>query len=219
MNPQEREQLTRFLNQLAEVQVPEKVSEADALIRETVAKQPDAAYLLVQRSLLLEQALNQAKAQIADLQKQLQTTRMEGKGGFLGANPWAQNFSQPPASGAVPGAGDYQISRGAPAAPLASAASGGASFLGNLASTAAGVVAGSFLFQGIENLLGQHHTASPWGNSGGEALSDQTVINNYDGSDPHQDAAAQQDDDAGSFLASEDDLDAFQDDSDDSTWV
>jgi hypothetical protein len=32
--------------------------------------------------------------------------------------------------------------------------------LGNLATTAAGVVAGSFLYQGIQNMMGHHNTGS-----------------------------------------------------------
>ena len=45
----------------------------------------------------------------------------------------------------------------APAAPAAPA--WGSSMLGTVATTAAGVVAGSFLFQGIQGLMGHHNQA------------------------------------------------------------
>jgi len=58
MNVQEREVLENFLNQLTQVRGVRKDSEADAIIARAIAQQPDAAYLLVQRALLLEQALS-----------------------------------------------------------------------------------------------------------------------------------------------------------------
>lgn len=216
MTPQERDQLTQFLKQLADARVGEKSAEAEALIRETVAKQPDSAYLLVQRAMLVEQALNTAKAQIAQLQAQAQNaqTGRGNSGGFLSAgNPWAQSLDGGAASAAVPGAGNYQMPRGA--APLANAApsgGGAGSFLGSVATTAAGVVAGSFLFQGLENLIGGHHNSgfSGWGDTPGEQVSEQTIINNYYESAPENEVARSDDWSQGS------DMDDFlsQDDSD-----
>lgn len=237
MNPHEREQLTQFLKQLADARAGEKNTEADALIREATAKQPDAAYLLVQRAMLVEQALNAAKAQIAQLQSQVQTLQGASSGNrsssFLGGgNPWAQDSGANPAG--VPGAGGYQIPRGGSmfnAAPVPAASTGGGvgSFLGNVATTAAGVVAGSFLFQGLENLLGGHH-ASPsspsswWGDAGtGEHASERTVINNYYGSSSDETAARDDwskpdDEDVADFLADDDADSLFGDGGDDSRW-
>lgn len=216
MNPQEREQLTRFLNQLAEARISEKNPEADALIREAVAKQPDAAYLLVQRAMLVDQALNSAKAQIA----QLQAGQSAGKSSFLGgSNPWASPLSNSQNSAGVPGANEYQLPRAA--APLASAG-GASSFLGNVATTAAGVVAGSFLFQGIENLLGHHQPSSSWTEPTGDRMSEQTIVNNY--YDSEQGDAWQSQDNGNAFLASDTgstflDDDELADGGDDSNWV
>jgi hypothetical protein len=237
MTPQEREQLTQFLKQLAEARVGEKNTEADGLIREVVAKQPDAAYLLVQRAMLVEQALNTAKAQIAQLQSQLQAQSAPAGGrntGFLGGgNPWGQSLDSGAANagGGVPGAGGYQIPRGgapfANAAPAAPSGGGVGSFLGSMATTAAGVVAGSFLFQGIENLIGGHHgpSSSLWGDgSPVERVSEQTIINNYYETPPDGELARNDDwsqDDVGSFLA-DNDADPFfsdNDDGDDSSWT
>jgi len=228
MNPQERDQLAQFLRQLGDARVGEKNAEADALIREAVAKQPDAAYLLVQRAMLVEQALNAAKAQIAQLQQQAQNAQAgRSVGGFLGGgNPWAQSLDSGAGSGAVPGAGNYQMPRGAvPLANAAAPAGGGAgSFLGNIATTAAGVVAGSFLFQGLENLLGGHHHSgfSGWGDESAPQVSEQTIINNYYDNPPDNGLALDDDgsqpDEVEDFLA-EDDSDSLFGDNDDSDWA
>ena len=178
MSPNEREQLQQFLNQLKQAKLSQKDSDADQLILDAVAHQPDAPYLLVQRSLLLEQALHNAKLQISELQK----NQPAQTASFLGNDPWAQAPSQ---------TANYQPPR--PTAPLAANNNswlGGSGFMGNLASTAAGVVAGSFLFQGIENLMG-HHNYGGWQNnpSGlGEHLNEQTIVNNYYGDDAIHDA-------------------------------
>ncbi|WP_445368583.1 DUF2076 domain-containing protein [Methylomonas sp. BW4-1] len=216
MNSQERNQLSQFLNQLNEVKLAQKDAEAESLIRDAVAKRPDAAYLLVQRALLQDQALTAAKAQIAELQNQLQAGASPQRGGFLGNDPWAQPANN---SGAVPGAGNYQMPRGAaPAqAPGFFGGGGGGSFLGNVATTAAGVVAGSFLFQGIESLMG-HHGSSAWGQQAmGEhsGLQEQTVVNNYYGDDAIQQANLDNSDD---FSLSDADY-SVPDDSDDSDWI
>ena len=57
MTLQEKELLTRFLQQLSSAQAGQKDAEAEALIRDAAARQPDAAYLLAQRTLQLEQLL------------------------------------------------------------------------------------------------------------------------------------------------------------------
>lgn len=70
MTLQESQLLQEFLDQLAQIRGVRKDPEAQAMIQKALAQQPDAPYLLVQRAMLLEQALNQAKAQIAQLQGQ-----------------------------------------------------------------------------------------------------------------------------------------------------
>jgi len=171
MNTQEREQLTRFLQQLTSAPAIQKDGEADALIREACARQPDAAYLLVQRALLLEHAVQDAQAQIARLQGELEQSRAgNGGGGFLDPNAWGNSAATRPAPAPA-------------AAPAASAWRSG--MLGNIATTAAGVVAGGFLFQGIEHLLGQHgahdSSGSHAGNSGAtNGLSSEVPAEHHD---------------------------------------
>lgn len=220
MNAQERDQLNQFLKPLTEVRLPHKDTEAERLILEAAKQQPDAVYLLVQRALLLEQALNSAKVQINDLQNQLQNsqTSSNGRNGFLSNDPWAQPVAN---SGPVPGVGRYSEPRYASPQQQNPGflGGGGSSFLGSVASTAAGVVAGSFLFQGIENLMGHHASStSSWmdqTSAHNGYLSENTTINNYYG-DQAADADLQQ----ASFsdYATDEDTDSFQDDGE-SDWI
>lgn len=217
MTPQEQQQLTQFLNQLTQAKLSQKDPEAELLIQAAIKQQPEANYLLIQRALILEQALNNAKAQIADLQNQVRNNPNNSSTSFLNNDPWAQPASN---AGPVPGAGNYQMPRYAAPSPAQPSAFGGgaSSFLGNVATTAAGVVAGSFLFQGIENLMGGHHGSSGWGQhdqGASEHVSEQTVINNYYGDDAMQMADNQQE--QNDYLVSDDS--DFQDDNGDSDWI
>ncbi len=167
MNVQERGLLSQFLQQLAQAQAGPKDAEAQALIDSAVARQPDASYLLVQRSLLQDNALQAAQAQIASLQAELQRAKPAVGGNFLDANAWGRAPVAPvyaPAAG-VQQAPVYQQ------APVAAAPSRfqAPSFLTGMATTAAGVVAGAFLFQGIESLMG-HHGSGHQALAGGDAL-------------------------------------------------
>lgn len=200
MSPQEREQLSHFLQQLTAAKADIQDAEAAALIKEACLRQPDAAYLLVQRALMLDHALQGAQAQIARLNGELEQARAAGtgnRGSFLGdANYWgnvgAARSAAAPAM-AAPAAG---MPAAAPAA-----ASWGSGMLGNIATTAAGVVAGSFLFQGIEHLMGNHGSSwMPSGMPNAGALDhpalngggNTTITNNYfgDSADADFDAGA-----------------------------
>lgn len=211
MNNQEREHISRFLNQLGEIKLSaeNKDLEAEQLIRSATANQPDAVYLLVQRALLLEQALQTAKGQLADLQNQLQNRPSAATGGFLDNDPWGQTATK---SRPVPGAERYAMPQTNQQPPVSAFGGGASSFLGNVATTAAGVVAGSFLFQGIENLMGHH--ASPWEHQAAnvhEPVNESTTINNFYGDSPESSAMHE-----ASYQVDEDDT--FQDDND-SDWI
>jgi len=190
MNLQEREQLNQFLRQLMQVQAGSKDVEAEALIREACAGQPDAGYLLVQRSMQLEFALQASKTQCAQLQVELDKARTSTPSGFLndasawGRLPAAVTESSAPAAA---GFGSAIAPRAQTPVAAAPASSWGSGLLGNVATTAAGVVAGSFLFQGIGNLMG-HHGGFGAANAdahGVPPVAGNTVVNNYyDGSGP-----------------------------------
>ena len=74
MNTQERDMLNAFLTQLTQAQVGAKEPEADTLIAQALAKQPNAGYLLVQRAMQLDFVLQQSQAKVAELQAQLEGT-------------------------------------------------------------------------------------------------------------------------------------------------
>ena len=161
MNQEERSLLESFLGQLVQARASVKDPEAESLIAQAVARQADAAYLLVQRSLLLEQGLAQANGRIAELEKSLQS--QSAPSGFLGAtSDWGWH-AKPAASASVTSVSGQpirQISQSqpgqyAPAAspPMQATPSQGPSFLGQMATTAAGVAAGAFLFRGMESLF------------------------------------------------------------------
>ena len=164
MNLQEREQLTTFLQQLAQAQAGAKDEEAQAMIAGTFSRQPDAAYLVVQRSLLLDAALQDAQAQISALKTQLAQQRpAPAASSFLDATTWGRQpspvisapiVSSPPVQ-AVQGIQAVQPAAFAPPARGFQAPG----FLSNMATTAAGVAAGAFLFQGINSLVGSHHSS------------------------------------------------------------
>lgn len=163
MSPQENQLLQNFLQQLAEVKLTAKDPEVAALIAHASAAQPDAVYLLVQRALLQDQAMQVAQQQIAQLQGQLASLNSAPGSSFFGNSSAFRNENS--SSGLW---GNRPVS--APATPAlapigqpASSFFGGnaGSLLGTVAATAAGVAAGAFMFQGLGSLMGAgHHSAS-----------------------------------------------------------
>lgn len=190
MTPQERESLIEFLRPVVQAKGLVKDQDADALIRDAFSRQPDAAYLVVLKAMLLEQALEQARNQINQLQSRQPSQQ---SGSFLGGSPWGgggstasppplpysnaysgQTYSRPPAFSAGSQPPYYQPQ----------AQSGGmSSFFGTAASVAAGVAGGALLFQGVESLF--NHDAGGAGQAGdsAQAPAEETVVNNYYGAD------------------------------------
>jgi hypothetical protein len=223
MNPHEEAILENFLEQLVRVRVrgTPKIPEADAMIRRAVDRQPDAAYLLVQRNLMLGQALVETKARLAEHEPALGQRSFLDAGAFSTPAPTpqtmvaasaaerSQTFRPGPAS-ALPG----PLSPGAPpASPEPSRGSGTAGFLGQAAATAAGVAGGEFLFQGLENMFG--HGGSAAGREAPSFIPEDVTVNNYHGSDeaPHR-ADDDRLDRSGDSEVAEDD-DSFIDEDDD----
>lgn len=160
MTSQEKELLVRFLQQLTEARAGQKDGEAEKLIQEACSRQPEAPYLLVQRALQLDQAFQATQAQVLKLQTELDQARTStgaSSGGFLNdPNAWGSQPRSVVQSGARQPAGGAAAANApgpAAAAPRAPSPWGGGSMLGTMATTAAGVVAGSFLFQGIQGLM------------------------------------------------------------------
>ena len=159
MTPQERELLSAFLQQMTQARVGQKDAEADALIREASVRQPDAAYLLVQRTMGLDYALQAAQAQVAKLQAELDQLRSGARSSFLDtSSAWGRPAPSPGHASLAPAASAVAAQPAQAAATPAS--SWGSGILGTVATTAAGVVAGSFLFQGIQGLMGRRNEAA-----------------------------------------------------------
>ena len=75
MTPHETALVTTLLERLKKTDSPDKDSEAEALIRQTTAEQPDAAYHLVQTVLIQDLSLHVAQNRIAELEKSLAETK------------------------------------------------------------------------------------------------------------------------------------------------
>jgi hypothetical protein len=210
MTPQERDLITHLLERLRQAGGQPKDAEAEGLIRQAMAEQPDMPYYLVQTVLIQDMALANAQTKIADLEHQLAAAKPAAQptsflGGLLGRGTAS---SAAPASGSVPSSGPWSRPAPAqpspqyqpqpqyqqpPAQPWASApmmaqgmpmmASGGSGFLRSAATTAAGVAGGALLFEGIQSLFGQH-AGGILSNASMQPGLSETVINNYYGNDP-----------------------------------
>lgn len=185
MTDQERQLIQELATRIHNAPAPQIDREADDLIRATIGSRPDALYILAQTVLIQEMALNQAKAQIEQLQRQASS---QPPASFLGSpagRDWSRdNRLQQP--GGYQGS-SYQTGNPPPTAPQQQYApyepqpSGGrfSSFLQNAATTAAGVVAGEVAFSALGSLFGGHHGGSGFFSGGGVSPVSETIINNY----------------------------------------
>ncbi|MHB1230705.1 MAG: DUF2076 family protein [Halothiobacillus sp.] len=178
MNAQEHTLLTQLLSNLQQAasQLPPDARDMQAAqqIAQAFSADTKMAYLLTQRHLLLEQALQNAQTRIQALEHDAARNDPEASS-FLGGAP--HGWSQPTATAAqiagsqtnaygqpignpMGGTPSYAPTAAMSAAPAANAGSrpgsslGGGSFLGTAAAAATGVVGGALLFQGIEHLMG-----------------------------------------------------------------
>jgi hypothetical protein len=197
MNASERDQLQQFLNALRQTRAEPKDPTADGLIREAVSAQADAAYLLVQRAMGLGLALDAAQTRIAQLETQcaqqldelaqLQRNQAapapatSSNGSWMSnAQAWGRGPETPvqplPATAATArfATGSSAVARPAAAMPAHTSAptsAWGGGMMAQMATTAAGVVAGGLLFQGVQSLMGQNkpshesNAASPLSNA------------------------------------------------------
>lgn len=216
MTPQESRLLQDFLTQLVEAGDIPKDREAADLIQRAARAQPDALYLVVQRSLIQQQALDGAQRRIEDLERAARaggaTNPAAGAGSFLGDNAWGRGGgasraapdrglaseaaavfgSRSPATGAGGGPAESPVARASAGAGAGAGGSRAGGFLGQAAAMAAGVAGGAFLFHGIGSLLG--HNADAAGgflNPGGlEPITENVTINEYDGNGSNEAGSA-----------------------------
>jgi hypothetical protein len=218
MTPQERDLITHLLERLAQAGGQPKDAEAEGLIRQAVAAQPDAPYYLVQTVLIQDMALSNAQGRIQALEQQLAAAKPAPSqptsflGGLFGggaasagsvpaAGPWSRPAASPPQAQPQPPQGQGQPAYGQPAygqpaygQPMMGqpmmGMGGGSGFLRSAATTAAGIAGGALLFEGIQSMFGSHAGGILAGSSMQPGLSE-TVVNNYYGSDPASGAAPQ----------------------------
>lgn len=151
MQAQERELIAGLFGRLQPFESQARDPEAEALIREAVARQPASSYLLVQTVLVQEQALKAAQDRIAELEAQ--GGAQPAASSFLGSAPRIGPWGAQPAAprGSVPSS--VPSTRSPLQAALSPQPAGGG-FLRSALATAAGVAGGALLFEGIRNLMG-----------------------------------------------------------------
>jgi uncharacterized protein len=199
MTPEEKNLISGLFDRLSEASNQPKDLEADQLIRSKVAENPAAPYLLAQSVLVMQQAISNAQARIAALEKQVAEGAAaaqphQGGGSFLSGvaslfgGGQSQRATPPPAPPIVP------LQQQVPPQPQAygypppvpqqapSRFGGGGGFLQGALTTAAGVAGGTLLVQGIENLIG--HNPGPFSGAGGlfggdRPVENTEVVNNY----------------------------------------
>ena len=87
MDQNERQIIEELFGKLrqAEAQSGPRDPQAESFIREQVARQPAAPYLMAQAIVIQEQALAQSQARIQELEQQLRSRPASGGGGLFGS--------------------------------------------------------------------------------------------------------------------------------------
>src|ERR1041384_4376024 len=182
MTPQERQLINELFQRLSSLENTPRDPDAEAMIREGLRRSPNAVYSLVQSVLVQDEALKAANNRIQDYEQQFGgPEQAEPPRGFLdsmrdsifgrgeqrgsvprvpqggapagGSDPWGRQQGYPQqAYGQQQYPPGYQP--GAPVQPQGGG--GGGSFLGTAAATAAGVIGGSLLMNGIRSAMAGH---------------------------------------------------------------
>jgi hypothetical protein len=202
LTPQEEQLLNSLIERVNQTQLQEKDPDAEALINQKLGPNPDALYMLAQTVLVQNIALDQAKAQIGQLQQvqqQQQRPQPAHTTSFLGRllgehDQMPQPQQQAPAPGYQP-VPQYAAPQGPPYPPYGQPpypqtqyvpVGGQPSFLSGAMQTAAGVAAGALAFEGVESILhgfGHGGFGGPGygmgGFGGGERPVEEVINNNY----------------------------------------
>jgi len=204
MTPQEQALVDELFDRLASVENTPRDPEAERVIANGLRRAPHAVYALVQTALVQDEALKRANARMEELEAQLGGgPQVQQQGSFLDSMREAVLGKREP-RGSVPsvrspatqtspmGPPPYEQGYGYPPQMRTGPAFGsGGSFLGTAASTAAGVIGGALLMDGIRSMFG-HHAGSgtttqsafgPLAGSGsasGSALAREAGVNDID---------------------------------------
>jgi hypothetical protein len=85
MTAQEQQMLQGLVERVNGTQLPEKDSDAEQFIQQTLGQNPDAMYIMAQTILVQQYALDQAQRQIAGLRSRLEEAQQpKHSGSFLG---------------------------------------------------------------------------------------------------------------------------------------
>ena len=209
MTPQEQDLLKGLTDRINQTNLTDKDPEAEQYIDQSLAKNPDALYILAQTVLVQQYALDNAKKQLdqakqdldatnqtlTETRQQLQQAQQQPvkHTSFLGSLLGTDDRPAPPPPPAYQTVQTYSqpvayaqpVSYGSPyGAPMG----GGGSFLRSAMTTAAGVAAGAIAFEGIEDLMhgfGQHagygYDNFGGGGFGGGQPREEIINNNYYG--------------------------------------
>jgi uncharacterized protein len=181
VTPQEQELLKSLTQKINQTRLEEKDPDAENLLGHELGANPDAVYILAQTVLVQNIALDQARAQITQLQQQLQQAQQvrpqpAHATSFLGRLLGEKDEPVPPPSSPQPltrgpqeppyqPVPQYSQPQYAPPPPQYAAApqygqpqyvpaqGGPPSFLRGAMQTAAGVAAGALAFEGVESIL------------------------------------------------------------------
>lgn len=153
MQSEERELITGLFGRLQPFESQPRDGEADALIKDSIVRQPAAPYLLVQTVLVQEQALKAAQERIAELEAKAGAA--PAASGFLGSAPKIGPWGAP-AAAPVAARPSVPATRSPLQAAVAPQQGGGGGFLRTAMATAAGVAGGALLFEGIRGLMGNN---------------------------------------------------------------
>jgi uncharacterized protein len=179
VTPQEEQLLNSLVERVNQTQLQEKDPDAEALVNKAFGSNPDAFYILAQTVLVQNIALEQAQAQVGQLQQQVQQAQQQARqparatsflGNLLGHHDPPPPLAQPQAGYAPPPPPPVYAQPQYQQPQYAAVAAGPPSFMRGAMQTAAGVAAGALAFEGVEAVLhglgGFGHSGFGWGGPG-----------------------------------------------------
>ena len=201
MTPEERQLITSLFDRLRSFGRPEKDKQAEALINQSVGAIPDVPYMLVQSTLIQEQALETANARlqeaeerVLELEEELQRRR-SGSGSFLGGLFGGRGTTDHAPSASPPGSQSPWSWPGSPSQQLpttAAPAPGG--FMRSAMTTAAGVAGGMLAAGALRDMLGGGAHANTANTAGTDkARRDHVALARQDAEDDARDQDARDD--------------------------
>jgi uncharacterized protein len=187
VTPQEQQLLMQLTQRINQTPLQEKDPDAENLLGRELGANSDALYIMAQTVLVQNIALEQARAQLLQLQQQLQQARQQQPpahatsflGRLLGERDQPQapppppqyQPQQPQQAGwqPVPNAAPPYQQGSSPYYPQSqymAVPAGQPSFLRGAMQTAAGVAAGALAFEGVESILHGFGRGGGWGGPG-----------------------------------------------------